>query len=113
MNNFVEIINTYLKNYDKYEKGKVEFECEFGELIFLKENKNIITVFGIYIFPEYRQQGFCKNILIYLIDNCINKFDYLCIQSVLSKILYNYLLRFTYKNRKFIKTRSGFVYKIK
>lgn len=68
MNKFIEIIDTYFSNYDSYEIGKIEFDCDCGELIFFKENHNILTLFGIYINPEYREQGFCKSILQYLIE---------------------------------------------
>jgi hypothetical protein len=111
MEQFTEIIDTYILNYDLYENGKVEFECDYGELIFCKRNKNILTLFGIYIFPEYRKNGFCKNILQYLIDKGRYKFKYILVESVLSKIFYEYLLRFEYKNKKFKKIYEGFLYK--
>ena len=44
MDKFAEIINTYVSNYDKYEHGKTSFECDYGELIFNKENKNTLTL---------------------------------------------------------------------
>ena len=109
MEYFKQIIDTYLFNYDKYENGKINFECEYGELIFIKNNNNFLTLFGIYIFPEYRQKGFCRNILYYLIENS-SKFKYLCIESVMSKILYDYLLRFNYKNKKFKLSKNGGFY---
>lgn len=113
MEQFKEIIDTYLLNYELYEVGKVEFDCKYGELIFFKGNKNMLTLFGIYIFPEYRQKGFCRNILEYLIDKSTDKFKYVLVESVISKILYEYLLRFKYKNQKFKKSYEGFIYKIK
>jgi hypothetical protein len=112
MEKFKEIINTYLLNYPIYKKGKVIFECEYGELIFLKNNSDILTVFGIYINPQYREKGLCRDILYYLIDNTSNNFKYICIESVLSKILYEYLLRFEYKNKGFKLIKTGFIYKI-
>lgn len=114
MDKFIEIIDTYLTNYESYKNGKVEFECDYGELIFNKQvNNDMLTLFGIYIRPEYRQQRFCENILQYLIDKSENKFNYICVQDVLSKILYEYLLRFNYKGKKFNNTKKGFIYKIK
>ena len=120
MKNFIELIDIYLSNYSTYKNGKVELECQQGELIFYKKKPNIITIHGIYIYPEYRQQGVCRRILQYLIDTGQNanataninfkKFDGLCVQSVLSKILYEYLQRFTYKNKKFSNKKIGFVY---
>lgn len=109
---FKEIIDTYLSTHTNYCNEKVSFECEYGELIFLKTNTNVITLFGIYIFPEYRQQGLCRNILHYLIDVSAGQFKFLCIQSVLSNVLYEYLLRFTYKNKSFSKHKNGFFYKL-
>ncbi len=93
----------------------MEFECNNGELIFYKNNSNTLTLFGIYINPEFRRQGFCKNILNYLIDSAIkHRFKYFCVQSVLSKILYEYLLRFTYKNNRFkVDHKIGFVCDLK
>lgn len=111
MEQFNEIIDTYLLNYDLYENGKVEFECDYGELIFFKRNRNMLILFGICIFPEYRQKGLCRNILHYLIDKSREKFKYVLVESVLSKVLYEYLLRFEYKNRKFKRTYEGFLYK--
>jgi len=113
MEQFIQIIDTYFLNYDLYETGKIEFECDYGELIFFKGNRNVITLFGIYINPEHRQKGFCRSILQYLIDKSKSQFKYILVESVMSKILYEYLLRFRYKNRKFKKMYEGFMYKIK
>jgi hypothetical protein len=118
MKNFIELIDTYLSNYSTYKNGKVELECEQGELIFYKKKPNIITIHGIYIYPEFREQGLCRGILQYLIDTGSNsnsnanfkQFDSLCVQSVLSKILYEYLQRFRYKNKKFANKKIGFYY---
>lgn len=111
MDGFIESIDKYLSNYSTYEKGKVEFECEGGELIFYKNNSNMLSLFGIYISSEYRQQGFCRNILYYLIDSAKKyKFKYFSVQSVLSKILYEYLLRFKYNDKGFSLKKCGFVY---
>lgn len=113
MEQFIEIIDTYFLNYDLYELGKVEFYCDHGELIFFKGNPNMLTLFGIYINPEHRQKGFCRSILQYLIDKSKCQFKYILVESVMSKILYEYLLRFRYKNRKFKRMYEGFMYKIK
>ena len=113
MEQFIEIIDTYFLNYDLYELGKVEFYCDHGELILFKGNRNMLTLFGIYINPEHRQKGFCRSILQYLIDKSKGQFKYILVESVMSKILYEYLLRFRYKNRKFKKMYEGFMYKIK
>ncbi len=115
MEKFKEIIDNYISNYLNLNQEKIEYKCDYGELIFYKENsKNsqILVLHGIYIFPEHRNKGFCREILQYLIDKCDAKFQYFCVQSVISKILYNYLLRFEYKNKKFKNTKIGFVYNI-
>ena len=112
MNKYETIIDTFFSNYSTYDNGKVSFEYEYGELIFFKKNPKVLTLFGIYIHPEYRQKGMCRNILQYLIDKKTNNFQYLCIQSVLSKILYEYLLRFEYKNKKFKNKMTGFFYEL-
>lgn len=113
MEQFKKIIDSYFLNYENYKNDKISFECDYGELIFLKENNENLILYGIYIFPEYRQKGLCRDILHYLIDNCHEKFNSLCVQSVLSKVLYEYLLRFTYKNKNFKNKKSGFIYAIK
>lgn len=113
MEKFIEIIDTYFSNYDLYQKGKVEFDCDYGELIFFKENHNMLILFGIYIHPKYREQGFCRSILHYLIEKSKSRFKYILIESVISKILYEYLLRFKYGDKKFKLTKEGFIYKIK
>jgi len=113
MENFKEIIDTYLLNFSTYQKGKVAFDGDYGELIFLKNDSDNLILFGIFIIPKYRENGLCRDILHYLIDNSLNKFKWVWIQSVLSKILYEYLLRFKYKNKKFKLVKEGFVYKIK
>lgn len=113
MDKFIEIIETYFLNYDQYENGKIEFDCDYGELIFIKENPNILTLFGIYINPEYRQHGFCRSILQYLIEKSEGRFKYVLVESVMSKILYEYLLRFKYNYKGFKLIKDGFIYKIK
>ncbi len=112
MDQFKEIIDSYFTNYSSFQKGKVSFDCDYGELTFYKQNDNICILNGIYIFPPYRNKGLCREILQYLIDKCNDIFPYFCVESVISKILYMYLLRFTYNNKKFKNTINGFVYKI-
>jgi hypothetical protein len=109
MNEFIELIDTYLLNYSNYDNGKVMFECNYGELCFNKQKSNTITIYAIYIHTKYRQHGLCRDILRYLIDKSGDKFEILCVESVLSKVLYEYLLRFTYKNKRFKNKKNGFV----
>ena len=110
MNSFTEIINNYIYNYEQFKNGKHAFENEYGELIFVKQKDHILTIFGIYIFPEYRQIGLCRQILETIIDASHTKFKYVCVQSVLSKVLYEYLLRFNYNNKGFQCKKNGFFY---
>ena len=112
MDQFNEIIDAYFTNYESFEEEKVSFDCDYGELTFYKRNDNICVLHGIYIFPKYRNKGFCRYILQYLIDKCEGIFPYFCVESVISNVLYMYLLRFTYKNKKFKNTVDGFIYKI-
>lgn len=112
MEQFKEIIDAYIFNYSKFEKGKVSFDCDYGELIFVKTNKQILILYGIYIFPEYRKKGACCDILHYLIDKSEGQFKSVSVQSVVSNVSYDYLSRFTYKNKKFKNTKSGFFYEI-
>ncbi len=112
MDQFKEIVDAYFTNYTSFEEGKVSFDCDYGELIFYKRNDNICVLHGIYIFPPYREKGLCRDILQYLIDKCNNIFPYFCVESVISKILFMYLLRFTYNNKKFKLVKTGFIYKI-
>jgi len=95
-------------NKKSYEKNKEKLNQK------KKQNENVLILFGIYINPEYRNKGLCRDILYYLIDKIVDfkNFKYICVQSVLSKILYEYLLRFTYKNKKFKLVENGFLYKL-
>jgi hypothetical protein len=114
MDKFQEIIDTYISNYNSYDKGKIDFECEYGEVIFYKDykNPNILIIFGLYIKPEFREKGYCRSIFQYIIDKNSNTFKWLCIQSVISKVLYEYLLRFKYKNKMFYLKKDGFYLKL-
>jgi len=121
MEQFTKIIDTYFLNYDLYEKDKISFECDYGELIFLKtDNNDELILYAIYIATPYRENGLCRSILRYLIDKCSitdksssKKFKNVQVQTVLSKVLYDYLLRFTYKGKKFTQVKDGFLYKMK
>ena len=117
METFEVIIDNYLLNYKSYSYGKIDFECEYGELIFYKDYKkpNVFIIFGLYIKPQYREKGYCRSILQYLIDKLSSNnynFKWLNIQSVISKILYEYLLRFEYKNKRFELKKEGFYLKL-
>lgn len=105
-----DIIQEYISNRGNYGNGKVPFDYMHGELIFLNEIPEQITLFGIYIHPEYRRQGMCRHILCTLIDCGIrHHIKSVAIISVLSKILYEYLKRFRYKTFKFTQTTQGWI----
>ena len=112
MESFKEMIDEYITHYNDFDKGKISFDCEYGELTFIKSNKLDFILYAIYIYPQYREKGLCRQILHYMIDCSTNHFTRVCVQSVLSKVLYEYLLRFTYNNKRFKNTKTGFVYKI-
>lgn len=106
MESFIDI---FINNYYLYDNGKVEFSNDYGTITFIKiSNKKIVTIFEIFVNPEYRRQGIFTKFIYSTIDKCI-KFNYkLLIVSVLSKILYDYLLRLKYNDNIFILTKAGF-----
>jgi len=107
-NNFLQIVDYYLMNFNLLENNsKYNFECKYGCLEFHKKNNSNIIVHEIYINEMYRNKGLCKEFLKYLIDNSITKHQ-IIIQSVLSKILYYFLLRFEHNGYKFYLKKQGF-----
>lgn len=108
---YKQIINTFIERYETYKIGNYSFDFIHGELTFEKDDTHNLNLFSIYIYPEFREKGLCRNILCYMIDQMIqHKFNKFCVKSVLSKILYKYLLRFTYKNKQFELYNDGFFY---
>ena len=112
--NFYEIVDDYLNLFsiNKINKiKKISYDCEYGSIQFIEyfNNSNKIIVHEIYIKEQYRNQGLCKKFIEYLIEK-VPKNNKIIIQSVLSKILYEYLLRFEYAGKKFILKKEGFCY---
>lgn len=109
-NNFNEIVDCCLENFNKFQiNKKIEFECEYGSIEFFKySNPNKIIVHSIYIKKQYRRKGLCGGFIKYLIDKIEDR-QTLVIQSVLSKILYEYLSRFEYNKTIFVLKKEGFV----
>ena len=115
---FYKIVDDYLDNVLLLENetnnivNKFCYDCDYGSIEFIrypkKSNIKKIIVHEIYVREQYRNQGLCKEFIKYLIDKS-DKIN-IMIQSVLSKILYNFLLRFEYKEKKFIVTKQGFLY---
>lgn len=60
MEKFTEIIDTYLFNYDLYENGKLEFECDYGELIFYKRKRNMLILLVFVYFQNIGKKGFVE-----------------------------------------------------
>lgn len=107
------IIDTYLHEYDRLEEGGMfSYDCDYGEFTFSKQRGKTLILHGIFIYPHHREKGVCRDTLRLLIDKAYPAFTRVCVQSVLSKILYEYLERFTYKGAQFVNTKDGFVYKI-
>jgi N-acetylglutamate synthase-like GNAT family acetyltransferase len=111
-NNFYQIVDCYLENFNSFQiNKKIEFECEVGCIEFFKcSNTNKIIVHSIYIKEQYRKKGLCGEFIKYLIDK-IGDTQTLVIQSVLSKILYEYLSRFDYNKTIFVIKKEGFIAK--
>lgn len=112
-NNFNQIVDYYLENFNSFQiNEKIELVCGFGRIEFFKSDKNTnkITVYSIYIKEQYRKKGLCGEFIKYLIDK-IGDTQTLVIQTVLSKILYDYLSRFTHNNTIFVLKKEGFVAK--
>lgn len=116
---FTQIVEHYLDNFCKLQyKNKYCYNCLYGSIEFYKSyDDNKIIVHEVYILEQYRRNGLCGNFIKYLIDkieemNKIKKMNkILVIQSVLSKILYDYLLRFNYNKYIFVLKKEGFVMK--
>lgn len=107
-----KIVDYYLKNFNTFQiNKKIEFECEYGSIEFYKySNTNKIVVHSIYIKEQFRKKGLCGEFIKYLLD-MIEGNKILVIQSVLSKILYEYLERFEYNKTIFVLKKEGFVAK--
>lgn len=107
-----KIVDYYLKNFNTFQiNKKIEFECEYGSIEFYKySNTNKIVVHSIYIKKQFRKKGLCGEFIKYLLD-MIEGNKILVIQSVLSKILYEYLERFEYNKTIFVLKKEGFVAK--
>lgn len=114
MNPFTEIIDIYIAQYASFDIGKISFDCDYGELTFLKTtNPNDLILYAVYVFPDYREKGYCRRVLHYMIDQAPNgRFAHVWVQSVLSKVLFEYLERFEYKGRTFQHTKHGFKYRL-
>ncbi len=69
-NNFNEIVDYYLKNFNTFQiNKKTEFECEYGSIEFIKySNPNKIIVHSIYIKKQYRRKGLATILFKHLLE---------------------------------------------
>lgn len=109
------MIHSFKTAFDDYVKNAIitEYDTLEGNLRFVKNNKKIIIIDVIYIKKCFRKKGILKNFLRYIVNYIKNISDVeFMIVSVLSKILYEYLLRFEYDGYKFKLVEDGFLLKI-
>jgi hypothetical protein len=111
--NFTQIVEHYLDNFTEYlVDNKYCYNCIYGSIEFYKSvNNNKIIVHEINVLEQYRRNGLCCNFIKFVIDKIEGTKKIFIIQSVMSKILYEYLLRFNYNKYKFILKKEGFVIK--
>ena len=108
---FTVAMDEYTRGWNQEPLGKREMNCTYGFLTFHKyPNSKTITLYEIYIHQNYRNQGYCRKILEHLVELfLLDPSKDFMIESVLSKPLYDYLLRFQYKNHGFLRTKDGFL----
>lgn len=105
MYSFITAFNDHVENKSTHEYDTIE-----GNLRFVINNKNLIIIDVIYVKECFRQKGILKKFLQHVVDYSSNTTQIkFMIVSVLSKILYEYLERFTYNDHKFKLTRDGFL----
>jgi hypothetical protein len=112
---WTQLINQWVGQYQSYPIGKTELVNHYGSITWIKDDKFMekIIVYEIYINPEFRSQGFCKEFLTQLIDIVgQTNAKQIQIQAVLSPILYNFLLRFKYQGKKFKIIKGEWTYLI-
>jgi len=108
MFSFRTAFDDYVINLDIFEYETIE-----GSLRFVKNDSNMIIIDEIYVKKEFRQRGILKIFLEHVTNYMIkNKNKQFMIQSVISKILYDYLIRYEKNGCKFMLTKSGFLLKV-
>jgi hypothetical protein len=98
-------LNDYLMKHEKLPTGNSEYNTIEGYLRFVKGNNNDVVLDVICVKEEFRQRGILTNFLKYIIDKQIPN---VWIVSVISDILYHYLMRFNYNGYRFKLCRIGF-----
>lgn len=108
MFSFITAFDNYTDEITKIKK--YEYDTIEGNLRFVKYKNNIIVIDVIYVKECFRRKGILKKLLFHVvnfIDN--NKHKKFIITSVISKILYNYLINFEHNGYMFKLTRDGFI----
>lgn len=106
---FEEIVDQYIKTFHNEPTGKKEMKCKYGHLTFHKyPENNAIIIYEIYVNSNVRRNGYCRNILEHLVERYISNQHTIVIETVFSNVLYNYLIRFQYKKKKFAPMQHGF-----
>lgn len=98
-------LDDYLMKYKNFSTGNCEYNTIEGYLRFVKGNNNDVILDGIFVKEEFRERGILTNFLKYIIDIQIPN---VWIVSVLSDILYHYLMRFSYNGYRFKLGKLGF-----
>jgi hypothetical protein len=105
MYSFQTAFDDYIKNKTIHDYDTIE-----GNLRFVKNRHNDIIIDVIYIKECFRRRGLLKKFLCYIVDHVdVIRNEKFMIVSVLSKILYDYLLRFEYNGWKFKLIYDGFL----
>lgn len=105
MFSFQTALDNYLINYNIINIGNFEYTTIEGELRFVKINNTDIVLDCIIVKKDFRECGILTKFLKYIVDKQIENF---WIVSVISNILYHYLLRFKYNGYHFELNKRGF-----
>lgn len=105
-NCFVKSLLEYLSIINKKNVDETTTSEEF-EIRFIKTEPPSITINSIYLVEFLRNKGIFRDFLHFIIDQEYVFMDF-WIVDVLSKQLYNYLLKFNYKGWRFKLNRDGF-----
>jgi hypothetical protein len=109
MYTFASAFENYISIFDNAEKKSYEYDTIEGELRFVKINSTDIILNSIYVKPELRGIRILEKFLFHVVKFIKqNNLKYFWIVDVISKILYDYLLRFEHDNYKFKLCRKGF-----
>lgn len=103
---FIESFNSYKNNFSTLPiNTTTTFDNSNFEIRFIKVNKTDIIINSIFVSVEYQKKGILSKFLEYICKNDKINFK---IVDVMSNILYNYLLKFRFNNKKFKLKEDGF-----